>query len=268
MIHQHFKRFFTFGCSFTNFVWPTWADIVANEMPNTKFYNFGLSGAGNPMISARVVEAHKRFQFDENDLVMVMFTSFYREDRYANGNWLPRGNVYNSDIYSKDFLQKYADPAGYLLRDFALIELVYNFLKNLPCKSMMFLSADANEDLAFGKLIFDNTDHDTNMSIVNLYQSTIDKFPTSLKNFLADGGGRWPIGYSYRWRGEIHNDSHPNPKMYLDYLKHLGINLSEKADIYVDESMDRLKLCLDKDDFNNVFPEMSKNTAISKTLLF
>ena len=31
-----YKRFFTFGCSFTCYMWPTWADIISKEMYEIK----------------------------------------------------------------------------------------------------------------------------------------------------------------------------------------------------------------------------------------
>ena len=44
------KRIFTFGCSFTNYLWSTWANILGYEFREAEFYNFGKSGAGNQYI--------------------------------------------------------------------------------------------------------------------------------------------------------------------------------------------------------------------------
>jgi hypothetical protein len=60
-----YKRFFAFGCSFTCYIWPTWADVVSKEMPQAKFYNLGKTGAGNLCISSKVAEANNRFKFTD-----------------------------------------------------------------------------------------------------------------------------------------------------------------------------------------------------------
>ena len=36
------SRLFTFGCSFTNYAWPTWADFLGLEFEH--FENWGVSG--------------------------------------------------------------------------------------------------------------------------------------------------------------------------------------------------------------------------------
>ena len=48
------KRLFAFGCSFTGYGWPTWADIIGQSFDY--YENWGKSGIGNYLISSRVVE--------------------------------------------------------------------------------------------------------------------------------------------------------------------------------------------------------------------
>ena len=42
-----YKRLFVFGCSFTQYRWPTWADIIAKDNPHLEYFNTANSGAGN-----------------------------------------------------------------------------------------------------------------------------------------------------------------------------------------------------------------------------
>jgi len=42
------SRLFTFGCSYTNYRWSTWADCLAPEFDY--FENWGQSGGGNHYI--------------------------------------------------------------------------------------------------------------------------------------------------------------------------------------------------------------------------
>ena len=135
-----YKRFFAFGCSFTCYLWPTWADIVSKEMPQAKFYNLGKQGAGNLCISSKVAEANNRFKFTDTDLVMVMFSSYTREDRWVESEWVTHGNVFVNDVYPKDWVRKFADERGYLIRDASLIDLTTGYLKSLSCDSFTMLS--------------------------------------------------------------------------------------------------------------------------------
>ena len=41
-----YSRFFAFGCSFTSYYWPTWADIIGQEFSD-RYYNLAMCGAGN-----------------------------------------------------------------------------------------------------------------------------------------------------------------------------------------------------------------------------
>ena len=134
--YSKYKRVFTFGCSFTNYMFPTWADIMAKEMSHCEFHNLGTSGSGNLLISNRIAQANCQFNFCETDLVMIMFTTAYREDRYIDGQWITKGNVYSQDYYDSNFVKKYCDPDYYILRDLGIIQLVKGYMKNLPCNTI------------------------------------------------------------------------------------------------------------------------------------
>ena len=83
---KKYKRIFAFGCSFTSYLYPTWADIIYKSMnPDVEFYNLGKSGGGNLFISHRIVEANKKYEFTENDLVVVMWSTHARIDFYKTG---------------------------------------------------------------------------------------------------------------------------------------------------------------------------------------
>ena len=49
-------RIFTFGCSFTDYIWPTWANIIAYDL-NIPFHNYGRGGAGNQFIFNTIMQA-------------------------------------------------------------------------------------------------------------------------------------------------------------------------------------------------------------------
>ena len=112
------SRLFTFGCSFTNNRWPTWADIVGRGFEYYK--NWGKEGAGNSFIFYSLIECVKREQITSQDTVMIMWTNIGREDRYIrNLGWITPGSIYKQDTYDKNFVEQFADPTGYLIRDMA-----------------------------------------------------------------------------------------------------------------------------------------------------
>ena len=100
-----YKRIFTFGCSFTRFSWPIWADILAWDL-NIPIQNWGLSGMGNVGIFHRIIECDLRNKFDKDDLIMVLWTHWNREDRYIK-HWQTHGNIFHEKFYDNDFIKKY-----------------------------------------------------------------------------------------------------------------------------------------------------------------
>lgn len=122
-----YNRVFTFGCSFTNYFWPTWADIIGQEVP--LYENWGKPGAGNRYISNSVVECHLTHKFQKGDLVLIMWSSISREDRYLNNHWQCLGGAGH---FTKKWFDNFGmDLRGYAIRDYATILLIQNLLETL-----------------------------------------------------------------------------------------------------------------------------------------
>ena len=47
------NRIFTFGCSFTQYCWPTWADMLLYENSGK---NYGISGGGFDQILSNLIQ--------------------------------------------------------------------------------------------------------------------------------------------------------------------------------------------------------------------
>ena len=69
---KKYNRHFSFGCSFTNYYWPTWADLISHDMPGTHYVNTAKPGAGNSYILAKLSQAMRYYNIGEGDLVSVM----------------------------------------------------------------------------------------------------------------------------------------------------------------------------------------------------
>lgn len=242
-----FKRLFVFGCSFTSYRWPTWADLIAQEIPDVDYYNFGLCGGGNLLMSVRITEANLRYKFTEDDLIMVMWTTFCREDRYRNNSWMMSGNIFSAlHDYSEEFVRKYADPKGYLIRDLAVITQTTAFLKTLPSTSMTLASVPYD---------YQQDQNDPSVKeILELYTATTLSTPPCL--FDLEMKGQWENGHEYIDPKEVFQDYHPNPLRYYNYLKKLGLPLTDKSLVYAQKSTEDLHRTKTRAELDLSFPEI------------
>lgn len=221
LINYKPKRLFAFGCSFTKYFWATWPEMVA-DIVDIPFYNFGHSGAGNQYIANSLIQAHKRYNIDQNDLVMISWTNVCREDRWAKGNWLLTGNVYSQGIYNQEFVEKFADPVGYYIRDLATINLVKEFLDHRGCqyRFMSMCNIVERQDQGEDHNLIEEHYKETYRSVIELYQDVIDLIQPSF--------------YDVLWQDDIHKnkfaieretlspywfDGHPTPIEHYRYLK-------------------------------------------------
>lgn len=125
------KRFFAFGCSFTNYAWSTWADIIGAEFDISQ--NWGQTGAGNQYIFNSIVEANQRHCFGPNDTVVVCWTNVMREDRYIENRWVTLGNVATSNIFTKEFVADAVCERGMLIRDLVAMQAGKILLEHAGC---------------------------------------------------------------------------------------------------------------------------------------
>lgn len=264
---DNYKRIFSFGCSFTSYHYPTWADIIASESPHARHYNLGRTGAGNVNISCRIAEAHNIFNFNENDLILVMWSSYTREDRWVNNSWVTVGNVYNNNVYGKDFTDKYSDTVGYLIRDLGIIYNTHSMLDYLTCDSLRLFSYPVKQESA--EIIFENTKKYE--QITNTYKKFIENnIKNTLMGTLEDMYPKLKeVGHEYQnfWNNEITKDPHPNTMNYYNYLKTLNLNLTDKSKIYAENSYQKLLPLKKQQDIHDAFKELIDRIDESYALL-
>lgn len=248
-----YKRVFAFGCSFTSYTYPTWANIIMYQMPGAELYNFGKAGMGNLAISSRIAEANIRFKFNEHDLILVMYTSMFREDRWIKPNWRSHGCIFNQPYYDKNFVKKYVDPIGCLIRDLSLIELSKTYIKNLPCDSLLLKASSIDDECNF--LREDNAE--TVDNVLTVYNELWNSFPPSLGETLFPKG--WITRSRRYYQGKLFDDGHPITSDYYRYLKLLGLNLSPGTEDYVADSDKKiLKEQTSCDEWMTRFPEIAE----------
>lgn len=249
---NQYKRFFAFGCSMTNYFWPTWADIIGVEIPN--YYNYGKSGAGNMFISNALVEANKKHKFTQDDLVVVMWSSISREDRYKNRNWITPGNIYTQNEIDSKFVYEWSDSRFYLLRDLAIIEMSTAYLDSLPCDTKMLSMSPMIELQISGT--YTRPSEEWHTGVIDAYQDTIDKISEPIVSNVYNG--RWPQTpiRGHNGKGQT-ADYHPTPLGHAEYVSNMFTDFAytNKMNDFAVEMEAKVQRCKTLDDTNKFWQQ-------------
>lgn len=227
---RKFKRLFTFGCSFTQYHWPTWADILGNDA--NYFENWALAGGGNDFILNRLVECNQRNRLTKDDLVMIMWSGVTREDHY-NELWQLRGNIYT--CHDAGDILKNRSPQGYLLKSLNYIAAAKSILDSIGCE-YHFLSM-----LPIGALEFDA--QQPNSEMLDLYQDVLSSVKPSVFEVVYDCD--WSSTEPKVWlnfNGRQGYDPHPAPSLHLEYLMKTfpDLRLSKSTKVFVESWTQRV----------------------------
>jgi len=265
-------RLFVIGCSFTKWLWPTWADIIAKEHPHLVYYNFGTCGCGNDYIFTMLSQITKEYNIGESDIVLIMWSSFNRVsyyNTYDNSERLQEA-IINDDARKTDKkdirystwswnsapdlvgAQALENPytncdRGFLLRDLAIIDTVATVMEQSAYTGAYMLSVAPDE-----QDIFDTTTPKTyNEDVLEFYKEVEKKQlgNRSLYNYL-----------DYKQNNIVWEDPgpkvdyHPYSIQYYAFLRNLGIPLSKRVKEYcifcdkiIDETTDSQYLISSKD---------------------
>lgn len=204
--NRQVKRLFAFGCSFTNYHWTTWPEIVAEDLEVDEYYNLAVPAAGNELIFNRLMQVDRVFNLGSDDLVMICWTSFNREDRYVNKRWMVAGNIYSQTIYPPEFVRSYyPDPEDAMLHDFAYIRASRVLLEHRGVACHMMQMSDITERLDdWSDKTIENKD-----DLYELFDNEMLHIKPSFFNVL------WGNDIS----GRSNLDAHPSPMEHFEYLR-------------------------------------------------
>ena len=221
------RRLFTFGCSFTNYMWPTWANIVASELA-IPFWNYGEGGAGKQYIFNMIMQADALHKFTEDDAIMICWSSVTREDRCINGEWQLYGNIFNNPVTAVDgksrwantpwvraqkFLAGWGDPDGFLVRDLAFVKAAVELINVRGCQltqlSMMGFELEDSQ----GETI------PINDMLEMTYSTYTKQIKPSFYQVLWDNdlGNKQRINQIRA--GKQYRDMHPWPSEHMNYIE-------------------------------------------------
>lgn len=196
------NRLFTFGCSLTQYWWPTWADILGRQFDY--FENWGKSGAGNHFIFNSVIECNLRNSFTKDDTIGIMWTNVAREDRYIK-EWYTPGNMFTTPAYDPKWLKQNVSVRGLYIRDLAYISAIKNILDNLSCRYFFLSMCDIDTFENYGKA----TVYDEVKDILDLHRNSLEIIKPSIHKTI----------FNYKWKTLSNGDIHPLPSNHIKYLE-------------------------------------------------
>lgn len=206
-----YKRFFAFGCSFTKWKWPTWADVLANQL-QIEYHNFAQPAVGNEYIFHKIVETNVKYKFNEKDLIIVCWTNFAREDRYKNNQWIPSGNMYRYAVYDKKWVDKWFDLKGSLIKTSSFVASTTHLLEHAGCSylysSMMPMTLLNTQDPLY-------KDIDVN-DVLDTYKEYFKNFLPSMVEYLYNS-----LPYCVNPDPQETNDNHPSEEQHQLYVKNV-----------------------------------------------
>jgi len=133
-------RLFVFGCSYTFFMWPTWADLLSVEYDY--YENWGWVGIGNRAIAERVAEAHAKHTFTENDTIIVQWSTTLRYDWHneqainSEPGWQTNGNAFspkNIKFYDEAWYRKFFSERSWVMHTLNHILMIQGLLESIGC---------------------------------------------------------------------------------------------------------------------------------------
>jgi len=232
------NRIFTFGCSFTDYVWPTWADMI---LYGNEGFNMGIRGVGNEAILYRLLEVDRKYKLNNEDTVIIIFTTPIRWDLIISNNseWSGFGQTttsslskYENELYTVD---------GLIFKSMHTINLIKDFLDK---KGVRYVFGSVNN-------LYENYgNYFENFKLSNEINSLVDSVKDNVKLDLQDfhsylyGVKYWPV--SKKW-SDI-SDYHPRPINYYNWvknvlLKHIDVDLkiTESDVVKIESEIDKLK---------------------------
>ena len=253
------QRIFTFGCSFTCYSWPTWADIILYD---NKGYNFGRPGAGYDYILYSILEADRKLKFRPDDIIIVMLTQPIRFDVLLRGDselyWITHGNAissvysnYNNELFCVD---------GLLFKAYNNILLINEYLQSRKLNYIFGSLSDLfnTPEGLNNSILDDNNIIDETRKLIDYVRKKVEIKLTTFDNYLSRDGKPWSETKVF----DSFVDGHPRPNTYFNWvndvlLKHISIEVKAQIqDIQsIEKMIDDAKYPIELNKIRNFFPK-------------
>lgn len=187
-------------------------------------------------IMAQLSQCINHYNIGKDDLVAIMWSTFYREDRYmyerASQNWSTPGNIFTAQHeIPQEYVDKYVCTRGMFVRDLAIIDTTLRMLEHSDFDSFAMMGVGLeNQDWTAGL----PPDEGPPMNDVKTLYSDVEKkmMPSLMETQFPEG---WDTCYKY-WDDGMNSeyaDYHPSVEQYHEYLEKLGFVLPNETQEFV-----------------------------------
>lgn len=214
------KRFFAFGCSYTRYFYPTWADFIGTNFD--EYYNYGQAGSGNRYIFNAVIEANIIHKFTKDDVIFIEWSGIERAEMYINQSW-------KTQIHrEKDYMLKWSHFEDKLLELMNYIAVLRNWfnISNIEHKFLLLANLDTDYKTftqANGKEIVDFY-KDTSTDI---YPGIHDSMPDNRDRPITIAGKKIYDGHHFPWEHYDYVE-----KFFPEYLPKISNLRQQLIDVY------------------------------------
>jgi hypothetical protein len=197
-----YKRFFAFGCSFTSYCWPTWADYLGLLVE--EYYNYGAAGVGNTFIYSQFLRANAYYKFNKDDLIIIAWSSPFRYDYQLDIN----RNKWDTILFNDQNVKLPPKDISNIITD---KNLIANTVNNIYSSFIILSSLNLNYFFTSMDVFLDFNSNNLYPSFYNIKDAKWVN-PINLYNSFSN---KILIDY---FDGKI-PDNHPSPKNHLEFLK-------------------------------------------------
>lgn len=262
------SRLFVLGCSFSNYAWPTWADMLGLNF--NEFENWAYPGLGNRALLERLSELFVTKNLNSQDTIIIQWTSHLRNDWHStdrrhntNVGWKTSGSLFNninSKLYTKEWIRNFWDESSYIMHSLNYINNAQQMLENIDCNWYM-TSMGFIEKLNSDYPIDDSVSAENISQKINLWQD-IPELKKYKSIIFEKHKNRWiyPVG-TYAWNSntmpykfkkpntiQFYVDRHPTVCQHKEYLINKvfpKINTSQILHSKVENWIDTVSECFD-----------------------
>lgn len=204
-----YNRLYAFGCSFTMYKWPTWADYLHAGGLAENYSNWALPGGSNDFILHSFTECISTHNITDKDIVCIMWSQPHRISDYTDQEgWTMPGNAY---LYQPKERAKYLHEDKIALENRSYFRAVATILESIGC-DFYFTSMERIE-LKYDE-VFDTQKY----------------FKPSMAEFLG-----YRSAADDTWRETMPGDRHPGPIEHAKFAKSMfALNETAVDDLCAD----------------------------------
>lgn len=260
------NRLFTFGCSYTEFYWPTWSDCLSPYFNET--YNYGKCGAGNSYIFNQLASIVASNKLTEKDTVIIQWSSLVREDRILpfHITYNTGGLVYNNETYDENFYLKYFNAFERAVELVSFLTSVIAMQNQVKFKLKMFYMLPP----WFGPFLGEPVGYDTSEIKFAVDEIVNHKIFDKLKDIYEQGwfitksleehnlDHKTGMGFNHI-KGNTTEDHHPLPDIHLRYTLDFLLPWLGSSNVILN-SIDLTKLQTNIDEWTNLTKDPTQVT--------